>query len=165
MKTEDSLSINLADATASFRLVGEIGLTTRTLYEGSFTVRAVLDSGRELAAGRAYRQLLGPNPQHATDRESNLAFALSQLQLRVIKAPLWWEAPPGQDVRGAILDDNILLKVLDMAIMADEQYRKQISEESKELFQNLKTRIETLEKAEREESVKNKKDQDLTDEN
>lgn len=161
MKTEESLQINLNDATASFRLIGEVGLVTRTLYEGTFVVRAVIDPSRELAMGRLYRQLLGSQPQHATDRESNLAFALSQLQFRVIKAPPWWDATPGQEVRGAVLDDNIILKVLDMAIQADDQYRKQIQEDSKELFNNLKLKIETMEKAEQSE---NKKDQVEPDE-
>lgn len=148
----NDITLDLNLATATFRLNGEVGITTRTTYTGTFTVRAVLDPSRELAAGRMYRALLGPQFQQASDHEANLAFALSQLQQRVLTAPPWFDSTPGQEVRGStILDSDILLKVLDLSVKAQEEYAKALKEESKAVFENLRERVDLMDKAENEQ--------------
>lgn len=147
----NNITLDLNLATATFRLNGDIGSVTRTTYTGVFTVRAVLDPARELAAGRLYRSLLGPQFQQASDHEANMAFALSQLQQRVLTAPPWWDSAPGQDIRGSnILDTDILLKVLDLCIKSQEEYQNALREETKLIFDDLREKVAVMDKAENE---------------
>lgn len=148
LEDKQNIEINLAEGTATFRLTSILGAVTRTMYTGSFTVRTVLEPTRVLAQGRIKRSLLGDKPEHATDHENNLAFSLSQLQVRILKAPPWWDSDPAQEVRGGAVEENVLYAVLDLAIEAQRQYAEQIRKESKESINRIKNKIDTLEKAE-----------------
>lgn len=145
------VSINLEEATATFRISAELGAVTRQTYDGVFTVRTLLEPFRKLASGRTQRALLGSMAQHATDHEHNIAFALAELQQRVLSAPPWWDSMPDLEVRGsAVRDENIILMVLDSAIEAQAQYSKDLHKSSAEAIKALKKKIDVLSEVEDE---------------
>lgn len=145
---KDNITVDISTGTAVFRLIGELGSSTRQSYDGTFTVKTVIDPQKQLAAGRIQRSLLGPFGEKATDHEANMAFALSQLQVRVTKAPPWWDADQGAEIRGNIPDENIIYKILDLAIEAQRLYSEEIKKESVEAIAKLKNKLDILESAE-----------------
>ena len=94
------------DGTAiwTLREEGEISGT----YSGAFTFKCYLDPLATLAAGRLYRELLGSYGDSASETERFIAFALSQLQKRVIKGPPFWATASESGFVGNIPDLNIL---------------------------------------------------------
>jgi len=125
METEIVLEGSIATWTM-LPLQGDLGGT----YLGSFKFRCFLNPLQQLQAGREYRELLGSNPAFASDTELQLAFAISQLKQRVIKAPPFWTSSAQEaGVVGNIGDLNIIGAVLDAAMLAEEMYKKKIKEE------------------------------------
>ena len=105
---------------------GDLGGT----YKGTFQFRTFLNPIQQLQAGREFRELLGNNPAFASDTESNLAFAISQLKQRIIKSPPFWSSA-AQDggVAGNIGDLNVIALVLDAAIRAEHAFKERITKE------------------------------------
>src|SRR5271165_3779061 len=60
-------------------------------YTGTFTFRCFINPLDNLAAGKVFRELLGPFGADANEDDKFMAFALSQLQKRIIKSPPWWQ--------------------------------------------------------------------------
>ena len=58
-------------------------------YKGVFTLRCYLSPLDSLAAGREFRNLLGPFADSASEQDRYTAFCMSQLAKRVIKGPPW----------------------------------------------------------------------------
>jgi hypothetical protein len=117
--------------TAVFMFEG-IGEITGNSYRGPFKVRTLLDPEQMLQAGRERRSLLGQNIAFASDTEFNIATALSELRARIVEPPPFWN-------NGKVLDTNILLEVLDLALNAELSYRKrnqQDEEENVEIIKN-----------------------------
>jgi len=119
------------DGTAVFTLQDE-GEVLGT-YKGTFTFRCFLDPLATLSAGRVYRDLLGPNPQDASETERFLAFSLSQLQKRIIKAPPFWNTD--SMLAGNIPDVNIISTVLARAIDAEVAYKERLKDKKKEALE------------------------------
>lgn len=111
------------------------------LYTGTFQFRCVLDPLRSLQAGREYRELLGRNAVLASEEDSDLAFALTQLKHRVLKAPPFWSSTT-QDAEfaGNLPDLNIIAIVLDAAIRAENLY-KQLMAEQREAILNRSIKV------------------------
>lgn len=107
------------EQTAKFT-VNITGRHSKQSYMGTFRVKCLLSPLEEIAADKRYRDLLGSNSHLAQEHVRRQAFALSQLEQRIIEMPAFWENDiiPG----GHIQDDNVLLDVLDMAIEAQEKY-------------------------------------------
>lgn len=105
---------------------GDVGGT----YTGTFQFRCILDPLRSLQAGREYRELLGKNAVLASESDSDLAFALTQLKHRVLKAPPFWSSTT-QDAEfaGNLPDLNIIVLVLDAALRAENQYKERMAEQ------------------------------------
>lgn len=118
--------------------VNILGRHSKDTYMGTFKVKCLLSPLEEIAADKRYRDLLGQNSHLAQERVRQQAFALSQLEQRVIEMPPFWENDtlPG----GHIKDDNVLSEILDRAIEAQEAYLKSKEDE-------LKARQERLTKA------------------
>ncbi len=117
--------------------INMIGGTTQTTYLGTFEVYPILSPTQFLSAGRRYRELLGPNPAFATEFELNLAYALSQLELRVRVAPSFWN-------RGDIKDTEVIMAVFDKTIEVEEIFRKEQKEKTAHALETLKLQLEKI---------------------
>lgn len=114
------------------RTDGELGGT----YTGVFRFRCFLDPLKELQAGREYRELLGTFATQATDTESKLAWALSQLKHRIIKAPPFWTSTlQDSGYAGNIGDMGILTLVTDAAFRAEVLFKAKIQKEHNEALE------------------------------
>ncbi len=130
------------------KIDGEIGGT----YSGTFQFRCFLDPIRQLQAGREFREMIGPFGVNATTTEYNMAYALTQLKHRVIKAPPFWTSTrQDSQMDGNIPDLNILMAVLSAAERAEAAYTAKVQKEREELLEkSIKMAEEKLQK----ESVK-----------
>jgi hypothetical protein len=126
--------MELVEQVATFT-VNIIGRHSKSSYMGTFKVKCLLSPLEEIAADKRYRDLLGSNSHLAQERVRQQAFALAQLEQRIIAMPPFWENDtlPG----GHISDDNVLLHVLDEAIEAQNKYIQGKEDELKERQQRL----------------------------
>lgn len=110
---------------ASFE-VAETDQLTRTTYMGSFRVKCFLSPLEKIKADRIYRELIGAvNPVMASGDAKNMAFAISQLTVRVIEGPDFFKNQKNPDLPGGHLPDDILISILDKAIDAETEFREQ----------------------------------------
>jgi hypothetical protein len=118
------MKFNEAKHTFTINIVGK---HTKNSYMGTFTVKCLLSPMEEIAADRRYRDLLGQNSHLAQEHIRQQAFGLAQLEQRIIEMPPFWENSvlPG----GHIEDPNVLMEILDVAILAQEEYIKSKEEE------------------------------------
>lgn len=127
------------EQTAKFS-VNIIGRHSKDSYMGTFRVKCLLSPLEEIAADKRYRELLGDNSHLATEHVRRQAFALAQLEQRVMEMPPFWESDfiPG----GHIKDDNVILDILDMAVEAQQKYieskEKELEERRKSLTRKIK---------------------------
>lgn len=127
------------EQTAKFS-VNITGRLSKETYLGTFRVKCLISPLEEIAADRRYRDLLGDNSHLAQDHVRQKAFALAQLEQRVIEMPPFWESEiiPG----GHIKDDNVILEILDHAIEAQEKYiqakEKELEERRNRLTKKIK---------------------------
>lgn len=109
--------------TFSIHVVGE---TTGETWTGDFTVKTRLSKIEQCLQDNAFRFYLGEsNPQYASVEVQSIATVLSQLKVRITKAPKWWE----EAKQGERLEDDAVLKaVYDGAMKAEADYRKDLKE-------------------------------------
>ena len=131
------MEFNGSEATFVINMVG--GRTKQT-YMGEFKVKCLLSPLEEIAADRKYREMLGSNSYLASERVKKLAFALSQLEQRIIHEPPFWKSEEGL-IHGNIEDDDVILEVLDKAIEAQEKFTEMKEEELKKKEKELAERI------------------------
>jgi len=122
LPTRTDISINGSTATYTIDMNSDLlGLVT-----GSFTFRCFLTPTQTLAASREYRQLLGEHPLSASQREDDLAFALTQLKYRITAAPSFWtETLQTGPYAGDLGDDVVILAVLRAAVDAQVLHKAQ----------------------------------------
>lgn len=141
--------------------VNILGVSTNNSYMGTFKVKCLLSPIEQIKADKLYRDLLGQNAHLASNHVAKLAYAASQLHLRVVEAPPFWGGP---DLGGAhIKDENVILEVLNKAIEAQVTFvdkKKNELKERQELLSSLirKKEIKPEEDADAEpiESLKKK---------
>lgn len=132
------------------RLEGDILGT----YTGSFRFKCYLLPTEKLAAGRQYRELLGPNPTIALEHEDSLAFTLSQLKQRVLSAPPFWTSTmQGNGIAGDLPDEKIINAVLETAIAAEFKYAAQVQAKKIEAIDKAKKAAEKMLKGQDEEEA------------
>jgi len=123
-------------ANITITIVGEI---TQETYMGTFKVKCMLSPLELIKSDRLYRELLGANSSMANITARNSAFALSQLENRIIECPPFWE---NREIGGGhIVDANILGEVIELAIEAESRYRTKKLEELKEKKKLLTKKI------------------------
>lgn len=115
-------------ATWDMRLDGDIHGT----YVGAFRFKCYLSPLQQIAADRERRELLGNQPLYASDHESFLAYALTQLKQRIITAPPFWASTSPATMAGDIADENIIAAVLDSALGAEIKYKSQLKKKKQE---------------------------------
>lgn len=142
--------INGIEATWEIDMLGDI----KGLYLGTFKFRCYLLPNQQLAAGRRYRELLGPQALLATDHENLLAYSISQLESRIIQAPPFWYS---EFMNGNIPDEAVLSKVLDAAISSEIKYKQLMKEKKESSIKRANDAIERLNK-DKEISAKDNKE-------
>ena len=133
--------MEIKDSEAVFD-INVLGDRTNQSYMGTFRVKCLLSPLEEIEADKIYRELLGPNSHLAQEHVRQQAFALAQLDQRLIEFPAFWEnAVLGG---GHIKDRNVVMEVLDKAIQAQEQYvkgkEKELEQKQKRLAQMIKSK-------------------------
>ena len=140
MQTDTDLVIE--GSTATWTMSNMQGLIGGT-YNGSFKFRCYLSPTEDLTANRLYRELLGPNAILASEDDSYLAYALTQLKYRVISAPPFWYTPQQNgEMPGSIPDRNVILAVLDASARAAAAFQAKMASERETV---LKKTIQTAE--------------------
>jgi hypothetical protein len=133
--------MEFVEQTATFS-INVVGKLTKDSYMGTFKVKCLLSPLEEIAADKRYRDLLGDNSHLAQNHIRQQAFALSQLEQRIIDMPPFWE----NDTLGGghIKDVNIVLHILDQAIEAQEKYvgvkEKELKDRQKRLTKGIKSK-------------------------
>jgi hypothetical protein len=113
------------------RTDGELGGT----YTGSFQFRCYLNPIQILQAGREYREFLGSLGAQASITEGHLAYALSQLKYRILKAPPFWTSTLQESgIQGNIGDLNVILVILDAAMDAEKIFKENAAKERESLL-------------------------------
>jgi len=137
----NDLQINL-DGTATF-VISEDALIGGS-YKGTFALRCYLSPLDSLAAGRHFRDLLGPYGESAGEQDRYLAFCVSQLAKRVIKGPPWWNA---DQQSGNIPDLNILSLILDRALTSETAYKQRLAERKAEALEKAQNAAKGLQES------------------
>lgn len=114
-------------------------------YTGVFKFKCFLSPTERLAAGRLYRELLGPNAALAFKQEDNIAFSLAQLKYRVVEGPPFWSSTVGiNGLEGDIPDESVIDEILEAAVACELKYMALIEERKKEAIKRAKMAAETL---------------------
>jgi len=125
-------------ATWNMRLEGDIN----GVYAGAFRFKCYLSPLQQIAANREYREILGPNPTFASEHESFLAYALTQLKYRVISSPPFWDSQSPATLAGDIADENIISAVLDAALGSEIKYKSQMKKKKLDAIARAKAATE-----------------------
>jgi hypothetical protein len=113
-------------------------------YVGAFRFKCYLSPLQQIAANREYREILGPNPSFASEHESFLAYALTQLKYRIISAPPFWASQNPATLAGDIADENIISAVLDAALGSEIKYKSQLKKKKLDAVARAKAATEKL---------------------
>jgi hypothetical protein len=98
-----------------------------------------------LEAGREYRSLLGNLPEYASEKEKNISFALVELKYRIIKSPPFWTATlQDSGYAGNIPDLNIIVMVLEKAMIAESMFQERLQKEKESLLDSTIRSAEAL---------------------
>lgn len=127
-------------ATWEMRLDGDINGT----YAGAFRFKCYLSPLQQIAADREKRELLGSQPLYASEHESFLAYALTQLKYRIISAPPFWASANPATLAGDIADENIIAAVLDAALGAEIKYKSQLKKKKLDAVARAKAATDKL---------------------
>jgi len=153
-KKPEDLILNPIDGTAVWTLREE-GDTLGQTYSGKFIFKCYLTPTDILSIGRLYRDLIGHDYGHlnikdgeliverdSSDQERYLAFAISQLSKRIVKAPPFWSTQ--SLVNGDIPDINILLMALDRAITSEQLYKEDLAKKKEEALARAETATKAM---------------------
>jgi len=104
-----------------------VGEKTHEKWHGEFTIKTWLSHRDELVRDARRRELLGDNPQYASERQASQAELFSELEVRVVGAPAWWAASSGGlDLR----DDAPVKEVFERAIKAERDAMDALKKEA-----------------------------------
>lgn len=120
-----------SDANSEPLSINVIGDVSDETYKGDFRVKLRLSHKDQLVKDQRRRELLGPQAGPSTERALSTAMILSELYVRVISAPKWFEE---SDCGLNLLDDNVISAIYDgiEKILADkEEAKKKKAEEAK----------------------------------
>ena len=130
--------IENSNATFEFSAKDERSFET---YIGVFKVKCFLTPLDLLKADRVYRELIGSiSPMLASTTAQNMAFALSQLSVRILEAPSFFDLKA--EIPGGYLPESILISILDKALEAEELFLKQQKKKFDKIQKKLKTKIQ-----------------------
>jgi len=133
-----------------------VGTLTNNTYLGTFKVKCLLSPIEQIKADKLYRDLLGNNAHLTSNHVASLAYAASQLHMRIVDAPPFWD---GADLGGThIEDENVILEVIEKAIEAQaifvEEKREELKKRQKILANMIKGDVIEREEEEGSEPIK-----------
>lgn len=141
MSEKNDLLIENGQSSWNISLDGNIEGT----YRGTFKFRCVLTPTQQIAAGKEYRELLGANPTLASEHDSFLAYALTQLKYRVISSPPFWSSTSQKNgYAGDLLDEEIISAVLDAAIRSEEKYKSDVKKRKEDSINKAREAAEKI---------------------
>jgi hypothetical protein len=107
------------EKTFTFEQVGEV---TGKKYDGEFTVKCVLTMFDKREVELKKTQLVSDS-QNPTSLLSSISHIIATLQVRVLKAPTWWEqSADGLD----ILDENIVIELYDKVVAQESIWKDEL---------------------------------------
>ncbi len=114
----------------------EAGEISGEKYQGTFEVRKVLTPAQKAQADVERRNFLGnPLAGEAVDPETaELAFAISQLKVRIVKAPKWYQE--SNNLKNFI-DNNVLVELVNKVIEIEINFKKSIKEKADKAKEQL----------------------------
>lgn len=125
-------------ATHSFRIT-TTGDSTGQTWLGDFTCLKRLSHRQELTRDRYYRELLGPNPEGASERAKSQAELFSDLKVCLKDTPAWWkESGDGLD----LADDNVVREIWQETVKARVEAVAEIKQRAVEAETKLKNPAE-----------------------
>jgi len=96
-----------------------VGDTTERTYDGEFTVICVPNIMQRRAI-EVEKTRFASDLKNPTDHLSGLAVCLSNLRVRIVKAPSWWnDSNGGSD----LLDENVLVVLYDKVMSQEDEWR------------------------------------------
>jgi hypothetical protein len=143
-------------ATWDMRLEGDIN----GMYAGAFRFKCYLSPLQQIAANREFREIMGPNPTFASEHESFLAYALTQLKYRIISAPPFWASQNPATLSGDLADENIISAVLDAALGAEIKYKSQLKKKKLDAVARAKAATEKRMEGDPDEEADEEDDKD-----
>lgn len=125
--------MNLLD-TKEFR-IQLTGDRTGETYFGDFSCFRRLSHRQELARDKHYRELIGPDPQNASERAVSQAEFFADLKVSILKAPQFWnESGGGID----LADDNVIKTVWEEVMKARIEAVKEMEDKGKKAEEELR---------------------------
>lgn len=109
--------------------ITEVGERTGETFAGTFTTKVFLSFDEEMTQDRLRRQFLGENAIDATPRAADQAMVFSELAVRLVDAPAWWE--DSRNGRG-LFDDNVVKAVYDAAMKPEADRLAEAEKKAKE---------------------------------
>ena len=108
----------------SIKITGD---STGEIWTGDFRAKKRLSHRDNLKKDAVRRELLGAQPGTPTDRALSTAMILSELSVRLLKAPKWWtEKGEGMDLE----DDNIIGTVFDEAMKVEREAQEALKKKA-----------------------------------
>lgn len=112
------------------------GDTTGEKWKGLFKVKTRLSHRDQLNRDRVRREMIGNNPDAASERARATADVFSQLSIRLIDAPSWWvNADNGLD----LADENVVIEVFQAALKAEQDETAKALKKGSDARKDLKT--------------------------
>lgn len=117
-----------------------VGDETGETWTGRFKIKTVMSKLDECRQDNFYRFYIGENnPQFVSPQVLNIAQILSQLRVRTVESPKWWEESAlGEN----LLDDNLLQAVYDgmtKAVKARRDSREKAAKAAQDGLRDLGT--------------------------
>lgn len=128
------------DAPFSVNLIGEV---SQEHWMGEFRCKTRLSHKDHLLKDKVRRELLGNDPNNAGPRAQSIAEIVSQLAIRITKAPPWW-----QDTENGLTleDDNLLAKVYECALQVENEHYEELKKKAEEAKKELEKTADELQK-------------------
>lgn len=113
-----------------------VGESTGEVFRGDFEAKTRLSHRDELYKDKLRRELLGPDPDHATKESHARAMAFSELRVRLTDYPRWWEESGfGMD----LFDENVIAELYKEATRVEHEAQEEFMKKADEAQEVLKT--------------------------
>ena len=104
-------------------------------FRGEFRAFRFLSHRQQLMLDQKRREILGANPDFASQRAKNQAEIFAQLFVRLSDAPKWWsESGYGMD----LVDDNIMVEVFNGVMKIEEEAVSDMKKKAEAARESLK---------------------------
>ncbi len=139
------MAVESNESSFEVRVDGEV---TGEIWTGTFMAKKRLSHRDQLKKDLVRRELLGGAVGPATERANSTAMILSELAVRITKAPKWWTAMgDGLDFQ----DDNVISAVYDAAMAVERDAAEAHKKKAEKAIEEMRAEAATKAAAEAEE--------------